>query len=150
MKAIKITNAEWLPAIGKEIEDFTKKAHVDGIHGPNCYAFVARTVQYGGDAAEFWVVFDNDLPVAFAHWHVLDLPHIAKVYCHALYSFAKNREATEMLFDEYIKFGIKHNAVWYSADFINKITARLFTSLCKKKGIEAKETGIVNMIGRRK
>jgi hypothetical protein len=154
MKAIKITNAEWLPVIGKEIEDFTRKAHIDGIHGPNYYAFVARTVQYGGEAAEFWVVFDNDDPVGFGHWHVLDLPHIAKVYCHALNTWAtapkQKHKTIELLVDEFRKFGVKHNAVWYSADFINKTTKNTVEKYCNRLGYDVKESGVVNVIIRKK
>ena len=149
MKAVKITNAEWLPTVGQHFDDYCKKIKIMGMHSPNFYAYCARVVQFGGNLSEFWMVFDGEIPVAFAMWNVMDLPHSSKVFCGAIYSWAKDRAATETLIDEYIKFGQKHNAVWYSGSAHSKGVVRLFNSIFKKKGFDVMESKAIHVVWRK-
>jgi hypothetical protein len=150
-KALKINNAAWLPQIGEHIETFCRKINVDGIYAPNLYAFFAQTIQFGNNLSEFWVTFDKEnKPQAFGHWTVLGLPHIATVYMGYVHSWEKDKMAARILLDEYIKFGEKHNAVWYSYNPITKAAFRYLESVLEKKGFTIKDTGIINAIARRK
>ena len=148
LKAIKIDNAAWLPQIAEHIQRFCQRAHVEGIQASNLQTYFAQVAQgwYGRDAAEFWMVFEDDKPVAFASWQVLGLPHIAKVYCFGVHSWTKNKQAVEMIVDEWIKFGERWKARWWSADFVGKAVLHLFESKMKKRGFEATESGLTNIV----
>jgi len=147
LKAIKINNGAWLPVIAEHIEAFCKKAHVDGIQPGNLQTYFAQIAQgwYGRDTTEFWMVFDDNKPVAFAAWFTLGLPHIAKVYCPALYSWQKDPQIAGLLMDEFVKFGIRHNAVWFSADLISKPLVRLIQKKAKERGYNLKETNLTHV-----
>ena len=151
LKAIKINNGAWLPVIAEHIEAFCKKAHVDGIQPGNLQTYFAQIAQgwYGRDTTEFWMVFDDNKPVAFAAWFTLGLPHIAKVYCPALYSWQKDSAVVNLLIDEFAKFGKRHNAVWYSADLVSKSLVRLLKKRAGEYGYSFKETGLTHINMRR-
>ncbi len=150
-KAVKIDNAAWLPQIAEHIHAFCQKAHVDGIQPGNLQTYFAQVVQgfHGRDASEFWMVFDNEKPVAFACWQVNGLPHISKVYCFAVYSWVRDVWPAEMLTDEWIKFGDRWRARWWSDDFVEENVIRLVKAKMKKRGFEAVESGIKNVVFRR-
>lgn len=152
LKAIKINNAAWLPEIAEHVERFCQKAHVDGIQPGNLQTYFAQVAQgwYGRDVNEFWMVFEGDKPVAFACWQILGLPSIAKTYCLCVYGWTKNRQAVDMLADEWIKFGERWNARYWSADFVGKSVARLVETKMKKRGFQAKESGLINIVYQRK
>lgn len=152
LKAIKINNAAWLPEISEHIERFCRRAYVDGIQPGNLQTYFAQIAQgwYGKDATEFWMVFEHDWAIAFASWQVLGLPHIAKVYCLAIHSWTKNKRVVDMLADEWIKFGERWNARYWSADFVNKVVQKLVETKMKKRGFEAKESGLINIVYERK
>ena len=150
LKAIKINNGAWLPVIAEHIEAFCKKAHVDGIQPGNLQTYFAQIAQgcwYGN--SEFWMVFDEEEPVAFAAWYTLGLPHIAKVYCLAMYSWVKDPEVAGLLMDEFIKFGVRHRAVWFSADLISKPLVRLIKKKAKERGFNLKDSNLTHVIMKR-
>ena len=151
LKAVKINNAAWFPEIAEHIERFCQRAHVDGIQPGNLQTYFAQIAQgwYGKDTTEFWMVFEDEKPIAFASWQVLGLPHIAKVSCFAMHSWTKNKQAVNLLVEEYIRFGERWNARWWSVEFINKTMMRLFMVRAKKIGMEGKETQITNTIFRK-
>jgi hypothetical protein len=149
LKAQKINNAAWIPILAPHIEKFCKRAHVDGIQPGNFQTYLAQIAQFGGDRAEFWVVFEDDEPVAFAEWEVLGLPHIAKVYCLACNSWTKDKTAVDLLTDEFVKFGQRHRAVWWSADFVGKGNVRLFERKMKQRGFQMLESNVINCVFRR-
>lgn len=152
LKALKINNAAWLPQIADHIEQFCKRAHVDGIQPGNLQTYFAQVAQgvYGRDVSEFWIVLENDKPTAFACWQVLGLPHIAKVYCYGVHSWGKDKQILDILAAEWIKFGQRWNAIWWSADFVGESVARLFTKKMKEHGFEEKRSGLINTVFRRK
>lgn len=151
LKALKINNAAWFPQIAVHIETFCKRAHVDGIQPGNLQTYFAQIAQgwYGKETAEFWMVFEDEKPIAFASWQVLGLPHIAKVYCFCVHSWTKNKQAVDLLADEWINFGKRWNARWWSADLVNKVVMRLVEAKMKERGFEAKESGLTNVTYRK-
>ena len=155
MKATKINNAEWMataPVIAEHVERFCNKIKVKGLHGPNLFAYLSQIAQFGGDMQEFWIVFnDNNEPIAFSAWQVMGLPMVAKVYMPFLHSWERpGGNAAKMLLDEYIKFGIKHNAVWYSFDPISeKHYEVLERTLLKTYNQKLQRTGVINCISKR-
>jgi len=151
MKAIQVNNAAWIPLLAEHIEEFCKRAHVDGIQPGNLQTYFAQVAQMGYTFnAEFWVALDDtDIPCAFACWSVSPLPNIAKVYCIAIHSWTKDIRAADILADEFVKFGERNNAKWWSADFVGKANIRLFINKMGKRGFTGKESGITNVVFRR-
>jgi len=151
-KAIKINNAAWLPQIAGHIEQFCKKAHVDGIQPGNLQTYFAQIAQgWYGRNSELWAVFDeNEKPVGFAAWMVMGLPHIAKVYCFALHVWTKDPHAAKLLMDGFVAFGVKHNAIWYSADVVSKSLIRLLRRAAGKLGFSIAETGLTHLTATRR
>ena len=150
MKAVKISNAAWLPQIGEHIQNFCNKINIDGIYAPNLFAFFSNAIQFGGNVSEFWVSFDEDnKPWAFAHWTVSPPPHVATVYMGFLHSWSKDKKAARILLDEYLKFGKRSNAVFYLYSPISKAHLRYLTSVLEKRGYTVKDTGVMNIISRK-
>lgn len=152
LKAVKINNAAWLPVLSEHIEQLCKRAHIDGMQPGNLQAYFANIAQFGKDMHEFWVVFEDDKflkPVAFAQWSVLGQPYVCKVFCFACHSWTKDHNATGLLVDEFIKFGDKHNAIYWSADFVGKANVRLFKKRMSKRGFDMKESNIFKCVFRR-
>lgn len=150
MKALKITNPLWLGQLGPKIESFVKKIKVAGITYESLYAYFVQSIQYGGEMSEFWVVFDNGQPVAFAHWLVRGLPHIGKVYCDFIYSWTKQKEPASLLLDEFINFGKKHRAPIYEGDATSEVTFRVFRKIAHTKGYDLEKSNHVNFVGRKR
>lgn len=152
MKAFKINNAVWLPEIAGHIEQFCKRAHVEGIQAGNLQAYFALIAQgaHYGDNFEFWMVFDDsDKPVAFACWQIAGFPNIAKVYCLAMYSWSGEPQAVDMLIDECINFGERKNCVFWSMDAVGKGVAKLFTKKMRERGFIEKQSNLINIVFRR-
>lgn len=150
MKALKITNPLWLGSIGPHINDFTKEVPVPGITYESLYSYFANSIQFGRDMAEFWVVIDGEVPVAFAHWFVRGLPAIGKVFCDWVYSWTKDSNVLSLLLDEYEKFGMRHHAVLFEGEAINDVVFRAFRKACNKKGYELTTNSRINFIARKK
>jgi len=150
-KAVKINGAAWLPEIAEHIHTFCQRAHIDGIQPGNLQTYFGQVAQgwFGKDACEFWMVFENDMPVAFASWQVNGLPHIAKVYCFAVYSWTQSGKPVELLADEWIKFGERWRAVWWSADVVGRKVLKLLNARLKKRGFTMKESGLINVVWRK-
>lgn len=150
-KAQKINNGAWLPEIAEHIHAFCQRAHVEGIQPGNLQTYFAEVAQgkYGMDACEFWLVFENDMPTALACWQVLGLPHIAKVYCFGIYSWGKSSQPVELLADEFVKFGEKWRAIWWSADVVGKKVLKVLNQRMAKRGFTMKESGLINVVWRK-
>jgi hypothetical protein len=150
MKAIKVTNPEWLPEIGEQINDFCKKTALPGLHGPNLFAHIAYDIiQRGGDVAEFYVVFNEDQPIAFAEWMMMALPNVGKVYMPYLHTWKKERACFSMLLKEFIKFGERHRAVWYVYDPLNEKLHDILKLQLKKNGHKLIDSKIIHCLSRR-
>lgn len=148
-KAQKITNPLYLGHIGPMIDKFNKKINFAGITYESLYSYFAQNIQFGGDRAEFWIVYEDDKPVGFADWFVRGLPHIGKVCCDFLYSSNRMREPVELLHDEFEKFGLKHRAPLYEAYAINEELFRVHRLAATRKGYDITRLKTVNFIGRK-
>ena len=151
LKAVKVNNAAWIPVLAEHIEAFCKRAHVDGIQPGNLQTYFAQVAQMGHTFhAEFWLVTDDaGDPCAFASWQASPLPSIAKVYCLACHSWTKDPAAVDVLVDEFIKFGERCNARWWSADFVGKGNVRLFEKKMKARGFNMRESNVINCVFKR-
>ena len=150
LKVVKISNPIWVGEIGPQILKFAEKINLPTITYETLYSYFTRTVQHGGDIAEFWVVFEEDQVLAFAHWFVCDLPHRGVVFCDFIHSWNRMRQPIVMLLDEFIRFGIKKHAPIYKGTALNETIWRVFRKAAYKKGYELKKTEMVDFLGRKK
>jgi hypothetical protein len=147
---VKITNPLWVGALSKVLLDFCSKIKVPSISYETLYAYFCNTVQYGGERAEFWVAFNGQEAMAFAHFYAKGLPHRGIVSCDFIHSWNRMSEPISLLFDKYIEFGIKNNAPLYEGDAINETIFRVFRKVAYKKGYDLTKTELCNFVGRRK
>ena len=125
----------------------------DGIRYETLFAYLTRLVQMGQgkpeDKAEVWVAYNEEnFPVGFAAWHVMDLPHIGKVFCPCLFNDTRNQTYIKELYEEFIQFGRRHRAPLYQYYAVNEKVGEYFRRILDKLGVEAKPTGGIEYIGR--
>jgi hypothetical protein len=149
LKLIKITQPEWLGYLAPQIKIFTEKLGITTITYETLFTYFLKTIQHGGDIAEFWVVFKEDKPIAFAHWFISSLPHRGLVSCDYINSWNRMREPVEMLMERFIEFGKEKNAPLYSGTATNETLFRVFRKAFKKFGIELDRMEWVEFIGRK-
>jgi len=156
MKTQKITSPLWLGSIGPKIHEYSKFLKEQQITYESLYSYLAMSIQSGRrgdgrpDMSEFWVVFTEGKPRAFAHWVVRPLPHIGKVYMDGIYSWAKTPKVISLLLDEFIEFGKRHRSPIYEADAVNEKVYDIFTKYATEKGYEITRTNSIHGIGRKK
>ncbi len=154
IKTQKINNAVYIGVIAPLIEKFFNRINKTGIlHGisyETLYTYFTRIAQYGGNASEFWVAFEDNKPVGFASWRVMDVPHYGKVYCDYMFSLSNNKAVATELTKEYVNFGTKHKASFYMWDAINPTVAKVLKGIANRGGLEVKDTLVVNMIASKK
>lgn len=152
----KITNVKYLTILAPHIQKFHNKVKVKGVEYESLVTYFMNTVQHGAsnlvngvarDLFEFWVVFEDRQPIAFAHMLLRGLPHIGKVYMDFIYSWTKNPEAVRALMEAFRKFGLDHRAVYYEGDAINKTVLRLFKKVAGEFNHYVEESDHINFIG---
>ena len=148
-KLIKITQPEWLGYLAPQIKVFAEKLGQKTITYETLYTYFLKTIQHGGEIAEFWVVFKEDEPIAFAHWFVSSLPHRGLVSCDYVNSWNRMREPIEMLLEKFIEFGQERNAPLYAGTAINETIFRVFRKAFAKVGLRAERQEWVEFVGRR-
>jgi hypothetical protein len=149
LKLQKITNPLYLGNIAPNILKFIEKVQPVGITYETLYSYFASSIQFGGDRSEFWVAFDDDNPVAFAHWLVMPLPHVGKVCCDFIMSWNRMREPVEHLLDRFLEFGVENRSPLYEGYLANEAIFRVFRKAMHKKGVMVEKTEIMNCIGRK-
>ena len=149
LKLIKITQPEWLGYLAPQIKIFTEKLGVDTITYETLFTYFLKTVQFGGDVAEFWVVFKDDHPIAFAHWFVSSLPHRGLVSCDYINSWNRMRQPVEMLLERFIEFGKEKRAPIYAGTAINETIFRVFRKAARKLNLKLERQEWVEFAGRK-
>jgi len=151
MKAHKITNPLWLGQVANLITDFHKIIRIETIGYEQLFTYFANTVQFGGNLAEFWVVFDDDTkPVAFAHWMIRGLPHRGCAYCDFVYSKSKDMNVADSLFIEFGEFATRNRCPYLEGDATNETTFRLFSKVAERHGYSINKTKQINFLSRKK
>lgn len=126
MKAVKITNPNWLPAIAPRIAEYCKIIDVPGMTYEQLYTYFAQAIQFSGGATEFWVVFDNDEPVAFAHWMTRGIPFAGKAYFDHLYKWSKSKQPIKLLIEKFTEFYKTMRCTMADANPINDKVTDIF------------------------
>ena len=152
LKLFKITNPLYIGQVGPLIQQFFKRIErnpsVKGISYESLYTYFTNVVQFGGESAEFHVVAKDDIPVAFAEWRILTAPHYGTVFWEYVYNSTQTDGPVLLLGDEFVKYGKKHNAPYYSFTAINDKVAKAILKSGKKCNLDLENTGIINFIGR--
>lgn len=155
----KITNPNYLGVIAPLIMRFHKRVkessgNYGGIAYESIYSKLSMMVQFGNvvngeDRSEVWVAYDNEnRPVGFAAWHVMDLPHIGSVFCPCMFNDVRNQKAIKELYEEFKQFGRRHRATIYRFWAANDKVGSWFKNIGKNIGIEFEDTGAREFIGR--
>ena len=157
MKLQKITEPRWLGMIGPKINEFAKQYLKDLHVGYEAlFSYYSMSIQMGRrekgtpDTAEFWVVFNEGKPRAFAHWVVRPLPHVGKVYMDSIYSWAKTPKATSMLLDEFLEFGKRHRCSTIEGEVLNEKVFDVFKKHLDEKGYDFGDVKTIHCIGRKR
>lgn len=149
LRLVRINNPLFLGNIGPEIKAFQEKIAVPGITYEGLYAYFTQSIQFGGDKSEFWVVFEGEKPISFAHCVVRGFPHIGKVYLDFIYNWTNNVKAVPLLLEKYVEFGKKHRALLYEADCVDETIFRLFKREAGKSGFDFIKTGHINCVSKK-
>ena len=145
MNIQKFTNARWLGLIAPEIERFFKKVKPQGMTYESLYTYIAQIVQFGGNTAEFWVVFDEGKPVGFMNYSVLALPYISTAGSDCICSWGKP-EVAEMLVNKWINFARINRCKYLRSSASNKKLISHYRKLADKTGFKLKQTGSITFI----
>lgn len=140
MEVLKINNPNWLPAIAPRIADYVKIIKEEGLTYEGMYAYFAHATQFGGDKAEFVVVFDeNEEPCAFASWYVMGLPYTGVVHFDHVYSWHRSNKPMRMLADEYLQFAKRSRSTIGGAFVHNERVMDIFKKHCERLGYKITE-----------
>lgn len=150
VKAIKITNPLFVGQLGPHIQSFVERIAPIGVTYETMYSYLAQIAQFGGENAELWLAQNEVDPLAFATWHVRQLPHVGKVCLDYTYNWSKKTEAMIPLLEEFKQFGIKHRAPLHEIDTRNKTLVELIRRYSDERGYEILEDGKLNRIMIRK
>jgi len=148
MEAIKIDNGLYVQKLREPIKKFCRIVNIGGFLPENFAAYLSKVCQFGGDVSEFWVVFEDNAyqkPIAFATWNILGEPHTCSVYCQAIHAWSGDTtQACELLLKEFVKFGDKHNATFWSCDVVGEARERLFSKRAKGLGFKYLSSNVIN------
>ncbi len=154
MKAIKITNPLWLGAVAPRVETYVKKLNLPGTTYETYYAYYTTIIQYGGDASELWIAFNEEEPpeaIGYACWFVKGLPFIGTVQLESIHVWDnKYKGAFNLLMGELIEFSKRMRAPILEADCRNEGVVRLFGRACDKFGYDLNRSTKVTCIARKK
>jgi hypothetical protein len=156
----KITSPNYLGVIAPLIMKFYNRIKetsglYEGVTYESLFVYLTRLIQFGRngtgeDRSEVWVAYEDETPIGFAAWHLMDIPHIGKVFCPCLYNDTRNQKAIKELYGEFIQFGRKHRAPIYEFYAVNEKVGEYFKNVLGKLGVEANDTGAREYIGREK
>lgn len=136
-KIIKINNPLYVANLVPLITDFLDKVTLPNINVHSMVAYFQRTSQLGGELIELWSVFDDNEPVGFSHWCIVDIPWVGSCHLDFIYCKGNRRESVKQLITEFINFGIKHHSPWYMLE-INNVPKLIshFENVYKELGFE--------------
>ncbi len=153
----KITNPNYLGIIAPLVMRFYKRVTdssgiYEGITYETLFTYLTRLSQFGKgdpDRSEVWVAYNDDnKPVGFAAWHLMDLPYVGTVFCPCLFNDTRNQKSIKELYNEFIQFGRRHRAPLYKYHALNDKVANHFAFILDKLGVEVKDTGAKEFIGK--
>ena len=153
LKTLKINNPLYIGQIAPLVQMFFKRVEknpsIKGVSYESLTTYFTNIIQFGGEMAEFHVVMD-DKPIAFGMWRVLGPPHYGVSFCEYIYSSVKSNEPMELLCEEFVKYGKKHNTPYYGFLAINNAVSRRLIQISKQFNIDLEDMGVHNFIGRKK
>jgi hypothetical protein len=154
IKTIKVTQPLYTGAMAPLIQGYFKRIAknkgVRGISYETLYTYFAQVVQYGQDLAELWVAFNGqEEPIAFAMWRTMGLPFYGTVACEHFYNSVGNQQSMKQLVKEFIKYGQRNKAPYYTFTAVNEKVSSHLVKIAKKHGLHFVNTGMLTFIGRK-
>jgi len=151
MNPLKINNPEYIGLLGPRIQEYAKKIAIPGFTYEGLFVYFRTIIRAGGEASEFWVVFDDDVnPLGFAMWQLLGVPRDSTVSFTHYYIWDKQKSAiSDLIIQEFLNFKKKHNATFVDIVAQNQAGFKLFTKLFKEAGFDIIENDRINFIARR-
>ena len=102
------------------------------------------------DDFEFYIAHEDGEPVGFACWHKKGWPYTATVFCEHIYSRSENKEVAKALIKEFLNFGAKNKAIYFSASALNKKLYEHYKTWAEEFGYNMNETHRVDFIATKK
>lgn len=149
MKATKITRPMYIGNIGPQIANYCKKVDIPNMAYETLYQHMTNMVQFGGDLAEVWVVFNEDKPVCFATWVVESNPVISTAFWDHIYKWTPDSEPVLLLGDEFLKFAKRNRCEFLRCRPVNTKVAGLFKKYAADKGVSVEEKTETILFARR-
>ena len=159
MKALKITNPEYLGLLAESIQKFVEKVQIPGIRYETLYTYFVESIRngfvqkqmHGSELEEFWVVMDDDeKPSAWGHWFKRGVPYNATVECDYVFSWGDKRQALRCLIDELEQFAARHRSPLIIGTSVNTIVFNHLVKVGKMKGYEVLNINSINFIARKR
>lgn len=141
LRAQKITNPRYLVNVAPDVKSYVDKIDSVGVNYEALMSYFYNSVQFGNHTkTEFWVVYEKNKVVGFAHWGVKPPPlHIGHVGCDFIYSHNRRREPIELLVDEFIEFGKTQRCTLYEFTTYNKSIFDVINKAFTEKGLSVTE-----------
>ena len=141
LRAQKITNPRYLVNVAPEVKSYVEKIESESLNYEALMSYFFNSVQYGNHMkTEFWVVYEKNKVVGFAHWGVKPPPlHVGHVLCDFVYSHNRRREPIDLLVNEFINFGKAQRCTLYEFVTFNKSTFEVINKAFTEKGLSVKD-----------
>jgi len=157
METIKITNPEYLGLLAEPIQKFVEKVKIPGIRYETLFTYFVESIRngmvqkqiQGVELEEFWVVMDEEKPIAFGHWFKRTVPYTATVEVDYVCAWGNKAGATAMLVDRATEFAAKHRSPQIVGNAVNTIVFNHLVSVSKKKGYKVINTESINWAARK-
>jgi hypothetical protein len=147
LEAIKVTDNRFLGFLSPGVERLAKRIDDPTIAYETLWTYFCNTIQYGGNSFEFWVVWDGDKIYGYAHFFVKPLPQRGVACCDYLNTCRNRRKVTQMLMDEFIKFGKRSRCALYEGSALSNKEFQVIKNRAKQAGYEIKPTGKITFLG---
>ncbi len=142
MKAVKITNPHYIQYAAPEIKKYVEKIKQDGITYESFITFLQQTAQFGGEISQLWMVVKDNIPVAFMQMNLSGPPYVGTCSLNHICSWAKDKQAVDLLIGEYLNFGARHNCTFLLGYAVNSKLFKYYKTKAEGVGYEYKSTGV--------
>ena len=159
LTTVRLTNNVFVKGVGYEqflgyiapgIQELSKKINDPTLTYETLYSYFVYSIQGGRDITEFWIVWDEEKIYGYAHWYVKPPPYRGSVICDFIHCCRNRKNVTQMLVDEFIKFGKKQRCKYYEGSAVSEPTFKVFRKRALKMGYEINKTGKIHFLGSRR
>ena len=138
----RVSNPYFVGDITPHLIRYVKKLEPMGITYESLYAYFVNSIQYGTEKSELCVVHkEGEREVlGFAHWHVMNMPHVGTVLMDHIYNDTTNRKVVRILFRELIEFANKKRCKFMMGMALNEKLVKHWRRVAREIGVTFRET----------